>query len=191
MAAASLFIADTGDNKKARNQYHIYAIPEPQNEATVSAEPQVYSFVYEGNAANDCESIFYFNGSLYLITKEFSFSLPSRIYRLPALDSNNLMTAELVGTLDIANSFTTDAAYSNQHKLLVVLTYLGPYFYSVETELDLLKPPIAIETALFGQCEGICFDGDLVLITNEEKAFWEFNLTFFIPETNVIHWALY
>lgn len=87
-AGTSLYIGDVGNNKGSRNAYKIYQFAEPNptaSSAVVPALQATYKFAYPTSAKlsngewPNCETMFYLDRNLYIVTKESD----PRVYRFP------------------------------------------------------------------------------------------------------------
>ncbi len=189
-----LLIADVGDNARRRGQYTIYQIAEPRADADEVTVQATYRFTYPDGRSRDCEAIFSMNRDVYIITKEMSPQASPTVYRLdgfngdtdryglrkddgnPTVDAPSTerkLRVTKVGSLGLDEPLT-DASWSSELKLLAVLTYGGVYLHRVESEAQLLDPPVRHIDGFFGQCEALCFDGQDVIVTNEPGMIWRF-----------------
>ena len=205
-ASGNLYVGGFGDNDLKRKNYHIYEIHEPAYRKASSSKTQVsagkksiqkkshpspvnsnavktttFTFHYSDNKSHNCEAFFIWNERFYLITKVEGKHKQPRIYRIDKLMENETVIAQDLGPFRIEGA-VTDAAYSANHKLLAVLTYSTLAFYPLAQESDLLASPFRSRNIDFGQCEGLCFDGDRLVITNEKGDLWIYPLDFFMKD---------
>ena len=190
----NLYIGDTGDNDASHNVYTIYQCMEPLP-GTDSEEVKAFSFQYEDKQPHDCEAIFWMNGKIYLIQKNYDGS-NSLICSIDLREGNQILQARNVGLLNTSNLFplmkiVTDASYSPVRHELAVLTYFGIILYSIAGEEDLTKPYIQMKEAFFGQSEAICYDGDAWMIANEDGVLWDIPVSQVFPAVSILNWRAY
>jgi hypothetical protein len=119
-----LYVADTGDNLKARSEVTVYRVPEPAGPAgTLRADAEVLRFSYP-DGPHDVEAMFVdpATGDLYLIAKVLLGAAP--VFRLPASAWGAGGTvAEEVARLDTGLFPATAADLSPDGRVLAVRTY--------------------------------------------------------------------
>jgi hypothetical protein len=174
-AQGNLYIGATGDNDKKKETYHIYQLEEPKRESKRLATIKTHSFVYSGGKSHNCEAFFLFDGKFYLITKENDNNDKPVIFCLDSFHDNEMATARKLGKFNCQGK-VTDASYSQTHQLLAVLTYSQITLYRVTQPQDLFTSPLFTIDIDLGQSEGICFDGDVLIITNESGEFWNYSI---------------
>lgn len=196
-----LLIGDVGDNARRRQVYTIYRVPEPAaGQVRVSPDATI-EFRYGDSVSRDCESIFVFEGRIYLVSKEAG--RPTAIFQLsagaalpaegnvasrdwPATGSSAgdglgqapvtfAPVAEFVAEIPNVAGLT-DASYSHERGELAILSYVGFATARMRSEGDLLHLQPVVRPGFFGQAEALCFDGDDLLVTNEKGAIWRFGL---------------
>lgn len=172
----NLYIADCGNNDSLRRNLAVYVLPEPDPLQTKQATAlRKIPFSYPDQRAFppskqdfDSEALFWARGHLYLLTKHRSDTL-SKLYRFDTLDParNNPLT--LVDSFD-AGGMVTAADGSDDGSLLAILTYHDIWLIELPTQGSALlqgrKYRLPIRAR---QCEGICFNGDRLLISNEQR----------------------
>ncbi len=173
-----IVIGAFGDNDRKRKTYHLLQLKEPANNRKKTDSLQTFSFVYPNQKSHNCESLFLMDNRFYLITKVDSKdddrkSEAPRIFCLDQLSEGKTVTAREIGVCRIQGK-ATDAAYSKETQLLAVLTYKRLFLFQVSDESDLLKPPAHTIEIDFDQCEGLCFDEDDLVITNEKGKIWRY-----------------
>ncbi|MGI6457100.1 MAG: hypothetical protein ACOX5R_15995 [bacterium] len=176
----NIYIGDFGDNDRKRGTYYIYAFREPSPEDKEISAVSTYRFRYADKRSYNCEAFFFRSGRLYLITKEKN-EKRTQVFRIDKLVSGSLLTAQKVGNF-LGEAEITDAAYSPQHNLLAVLTDHYLSFYSVGSEDDLLTEPGLIIETDFHNSEGLCFDNDHLIITNEKGKIWRYPVELLLQE---------
>lgn len=114
----TLWIADTGDNRKQRDQVALISIPEP-GPGDGTADGVVHPVVLDRPA--DVETLLIDpEGTMFLVTKEFG---SGAVYRVVAPSPGQPTRAEL--TDFAAPAMVTDGAFSPDGSSIVLLSYLG------------------------------------------------------------------
>jgi hypothetical protein len=118
----------------------------------------------------DCEGLCWSGGWLYLLTKHRS-DTATTLYRLDPRRADE-QAAERLGSRGLGSP-VTGADASSDGRLLAILTYRDVFLFERPARGDDLlagrhwRVPIAA-----GQCEGICFAGDRLLVTNEQRSIY-------------------
>ena len=125
----SLYIADTGDNRRTRENITIYRVPEPEvasseaGSAAGTLEARAFSFTYP-DRPHDAEAIVVNRdtGDLYVITKEYSSKSEVFVARAPLGDESEL---ERVASMKIVGLLAsrTGASLSPSGDRIVFSTY--------------------------------------------------------------------
>ncbi|MDX9754775.1 MAG: hypothetical protein RBU29_12495 [bacterium] len=170
-----LYIGDFGDNDAQRKTYTIHKIHETHALAQKGETTKTYTFRYEDRKSRNCEAFFVQNGRLYLISKEPKESDTPSLFCIDSLQEKGPAIARRVGPMAITGR-VTDVAYSSTHNLVVVLTKKQFFTFSFQQERDLLQAPQNTQSFKLGKCEGICFDGDTMILTNEKGGIWQWPL---------------
>ena len=171
-----LYICDIGNNMNRRRELTIYIIDEPNPFTETSAlvtqridyhYPDQPRFPDLEKFNFDAEACFWGSGSLYILTKHRS-DLHTQLYRLNLFSRESPQTAILIAEYDI-RGMVTGADLSPDGRRLAVLTYKKIHLFDKPNDHDnyLLGRHKEINIQ-FGQAEGICFDGETLVITNEE-----------------------
>jgi hypothetical protein len=178
----SLFVGDVGNNHSNRKDLCIYQIPEPdptkQGRASVTqkielAYPDQISFKDRTKRLFDCEALFIFQKKLHLLTKQRSTD------GVFPLDSTALYRCDRPGVLqkiDMASNlggWITGADVSIDEKILAILCHFprpGIWLFDLKAPKPLARPTHYASIQNIGQCEGICFDGGTIVISNEQRA---------------------
>jgi len=166
-----LYIGDIGDNVGRRARLRIYRVAEPDAlDQQVVRSPSTKAFdVQLPDGPENCESLFWWRGDLYVITKEHSRKSP--LYRLePA--GEGMLIAKPIGRLRFAP--ITGAEVSADGERLLICGYGQIAVIKLGKSID------GIEDADFQhvrippwlQIEGCCFDGDDVIVTAEDGNLW-------------------
>lgn len=176
-----LVAADFGDNARGRRTCTLYRMPEPDpskaDEKLLAEQVQAFSFTYPKDMGpQDAEALIVRAGYAYIFTKQAECTRCLRI-ALQDTPPKAPVVAEYVGeTARIG--IVTGADLSSDGKLLALLTYgrivtielPAPLEKSAAEGQTLPRPfegKIRARAAFLGQCEGICWDGDDLLITSE------------------------
>ena len=171
----NLYIADIGNNDSRRRNLSIYTLAEPDPRRTertpaLARIPVSYPDQREFPPAAknfDAEALFWLRDHLYVLSKRRS-DTRTFLYRLESTDPERDNHLVQVDSLDVGGMVTAADA-SDDGSLLAILTYHDIWLVEVPTEGSSLlqgrkyRLPIRLR-----QCEGICFDGDRILISNEE-----------------------
>ena len=189
-AAGRLYIGGFGDNSRKRESYKIYQLPEPPPEAVTVEGFKTLPYRYGDGRSHNCEALFHWNGRLYVITKveagkekekkkgkkDRDGNDVPKVFRLDPEAGGKTLTAREVGEFRVKDTIT-DAAYSSRYALLAVLSYTHVYFFRVNQESDLLAAPAHTVSIEVKKSEGICFDDDSLLVTNEQGQIWRYPLS--------------
>ena len=188
-----LYIADFGNNDSLRRNLAIYKIAEPDPKVTVQI-PAIARIPFSypdqldyppGKKDFDAEALFWLRGHLYLLTKHRSDTL-TRLYRFDALIAGKETPLSLIDSFDIGGMVTAADA-SDDGRLLAILTYHDIWLIELPQRGNSLlqgkkyRLPIRL-----GQCEGICFAGDRLLLSNEEGDIFSVTLRE-IQENGAVH----
>ena len=169
----NLYIGDIGNNDSLRRNLAIYVLTEPDPKSTdhttvLRKIPFSYPDQHEFPPSKkdfDAEALFWTRGHLYFLTKHRSNTL-TKLYRFDTVDSNRDNPLTLVDSFDVGGMVTAADA-SDDGSLLAILTYHEVWLFELPDKGDtLLRGRLPIRAR---QCEGICFSGDLLLISNEER----------------------
>ena len=192
-----LYIGDFGNNKNERKNLVIYVVEEPDpaepadSVVTVLRRipfffPEQHGFPDPREQNFDCEAMFWDAGELFVLTKHRS-DTRTVLYRVP-LDGVLRRAAERLGDYDIG-SMVTGADVSPDGRYLAVLSYQYIHLFERPERGDDWLGGACHRLLIEGrQCEGITFDGDRILFTNEQREMFCLGLTdvvhgdFFLPE---------
>ncbi|MGH7273003.1 MAG: hypothetical protein ACREIQ_00900 [Nitrospiria bacterium] len=171
-----LYICDIGNNMNRRSELTIYVIDEPNPFTQTSARliqrvdyryPDQSRFPDLEKFNFDAEACFWGNGSLYILTKHRS-DPHTKLYRLNLFSRESPQTLTLIAEYDIGG-MVTGADLSPDSRRLAVLTYKKIHLFDKPNDHDNYLAGRHKEINIkFGQAEGICFDGQTLVITNEE-----------------------
>lgn len=159
-----LYIADIGDNDRARRSITIYRIPEPQPQDTASPQADVFTAVYP-DGAHDAEALFVSADDLFIVTKDQN----AVVYRFPKpLSGGAAMKLERVSELPLRR--VTDAETSPDGATVAIRTNDAVVFYRT-ADLASAKPQgttVSLRTLKEPQGEGVAVDANgLVYLTGE------------------------
>ncbi|RMH73941.1 MAG: hypothetical protein D6675_01270 [Gemmatimonadetes bacterium] len=167
----NLYLADVGNNRQTRTDLKIYKIPEPNptDPTSVARATEMVMVTYpDGNF--DCEGIFWRQGQLYLITKAWEGE--TQLYRLPQWMNGTQQTLERIGKLNI-KGLVTATDYSPANHLLAVLAYRTLWIYTDDIFENPEVEPLHTIVLALKQNEAICWDGDVLRVTNEQRDMYE------------------
>lgn len=176
----NLIIADSGNNRNLRKNLAIYFVkePNPEEKSMAKAYKKILFHYTDQDSFPpakmnfDAEAIFWANGKLYLLTKHRSDTL-TKLYRFNALHEHKSNPLTPISTFDI-RGMVTAADVSPDGKKLVVLTYSGVWLFETKGKsYNYFKGKISWLPIVAKQCEGICFDGKTILISNEQRELFE------------------
>ncbi len=163
-----LIIGDFGNNANERRDLTLYIIPEPdpyEKKGSVEVERTI-RFHYEDQDAFppklrnfDCEAMFTRGETVYLLTKHRS-DTDTKLYKIVG------DTARKLAVFPIGSKVTA-ADLSPDGSRVVVLSYDYLWLFVGEGENIFKGKAYRLPIAL-GQCEAVCFDGDSIIVTNEE-----------------------
>lgn len=176
----SIYIGDFGNNQGTRDSLVIYKIAKASipNNGNASLIAENIIFLYAGYkpvavpvswSAFDCEALVQMNDSLYLFTKDWTSGSTS-IYSLPKKPGR--YEAKKLNTLD-PQGLITGADFKDNTLILLGYSNLTPFVLKFKTNNFLkLKDSDAerydLKEIATYQTEGICFDGDKIIISSEK-----------------------
>jgi hypothetical protein len=169
-AGDCLFIADIGDNALQRPRVDIYRVPEPAPGDTTTAAPERFVVVYPDGPHN-AEAVFVVGDSLFIITKDRTGLLYSG-----RMGTSSDRQIELRRIGDVGIAVVTDAETSPDGQFVVVRNSREATFYRTA---DLIAGRadayvrVAIEGLQEPQGEGVAFDGTMLYLSSEGRA-WTF-----------------
>jgi len=186
----NLIIGDTGNNSNTRRDLTLYIVKEPYPWETVKTSVfQSIKFKYQdlqeippAKLNYDAEAVFWRNGNLYILTKHRSDDYTT----LYALDSPNLLkenTARLIQKFD-SHGRVTDADASADGKRILMLTLNGIWMFQPEDDSEnIFLGEIHWLPIEASQCESICFDGNKIIVGNEQAELFKVDPTDLIKVT--------
>jgi len=171
-----LFIADIGDNGRAREFVTVYSVPEPAVDARTTAQARQFRLRFP-DGAQDAEAMFILpSGALYLVSKGRHGAI--RLYRAPeGYESGSVATLEAVKELwptpqDERNRVTSATA-TPDGKWVAIRTYRTLYVYPA-AELVAGRPstPMRVDLAPLREKQGeglTATDDGTVWLTSEAE----------------------
>jgi len=183
-----LIIGDFGNNLSYRRDLAIYVVNEPCPYAELKTPvlhkirfyyPDQEGFPFtEGNF--DAEALWWSNGKTYLLTKHHNETY-TRLYRLDSIDLETENPLTFLDAFDVGGMVSA-ADITSDGKMLAVLTYSAIWVFEVcENSDDYFKGKIRWLPISARQCEGIAFDGDHIVLTNEERDVFQVPLSDLTP----------
>jgi len=182
----NLVIGACGNNDNVRRDLALYVGPEPHPLAAVTTRYlHKYSFRYPDQdgfpptlADFDCEAVFCAGGHIYLLTKHRS-DTNTKLYRFDDLDPTAQNVPTLLATFAIGGMVTAADCTPDGRKL-AVLTYNNIWIFEVDGGDDWFHGRIRYMPISAKQCEGICWVGDQLYITNEQTEIIEVPMDKFV-----------
>lgn len=185
--AGNLYVADIGNNAQGRRDLGVYVVPEPDPaQATTAAATRRIGYVFPdqhtipaeaGNRNFDAESLFWIDGTLWLLSKNYD-NTRTRLYRFPSLEAHDGHVLELRGEFDIGG-MATGADISRDGRRLAVVGFRSAtldgqrriigFVWVFERDADgsYFGGRKWHQQFQAGQIEAISWDGDDLVITNE------------------------
>lgn len=186
--SGNLYIADIGNNDNTRRDQTIYVVKEPYPWATEKTNYLRKIHLYFPDQKNipparknfDAEAIFWKAGKLYILTKHRSDTYTT-LYRLDKTDPNADNPLTRLGRFNILGMVTA-ADISPDGQRVAVLTYTGIWLFEMPPDNDnfLTGKKFALPI-IAKQCEGITFDGDVLVLTNEQRDIFRVKTDELIP----------
>ncbi len=179
----NLIIGDIGDNYNVRRDLCVYIVPEPDpySQGTVQSAAKINIFYPDRpewgiwNRDFDSEAIFYARGHIFLFTKHRSNNL-TKVYKLETLGLKKPNKLALICQYPIKGHVTAADA-SPDGSSLAALTYSRLWLFEFQgPSMDLNNCRAYSVVIDAGQCEGITFDGDQLIITNENRAIFKVSI---------------
>ena len=173
-AEGNLIIGACGNNDNIRRDLALYIVREPHPLGTVQTRYlQRICFHYPEQTAFppemvnfDCEAVFCAGGHVYLLTKHRS-DTNTVLYRLDTMDPNEDNPATKLATFAIQGMVTAADCTPDGTKL-AVLTYDNIWVFTSDTPGEWFTGRKQWMPISAKQCEGICWNGDQLIITNEQ-----------------------
>ena len=165
-----LLICDFGNNGEDRKTFRVYVVKEPSEEedrhAKVKAEVP-FRYPEDGSRSINAEACFWADGRLHVLTKTEDQE-DAHLYRFGELEHGERQTLVAVGGFPVGSK-VTGADVSADGLRLAILSYEYLLVFERSSEgvpfFDHSPRRILLEA---GQCEAIAWDGDDLLIVNEQ-----------------------
>ncbi|MEW6042415.1 MAG: hypothetical protein AB1633_12930 [Elusimicrobiota bacterium] len=184
----NLIIGDIGNNDSLRKDLALYVVPEPYPWGAVATgiiSKIVFHYPQQKKIPPDkmnfdAESLFYANGKIYLLTKHRSDPYTS-LYRFDSIKPGKSNPVTYISSFD-AGSMVTDADVTADGRKLAVLTYDYIWLFEKPKKSDNYFKGKIRYLPIQGtkRCEGIAFDGNFLIITNEERDIFKVDVSSFI-----------
>ena len=179
----NLIIGDFGNNYNYRRDLTLYWLSEPYPwDIIASGIIKKGSFYYPDQKQFpsikrnfDAEGMFYYKEKIYIFSKNRSNTL-TKLYRLDSefTDKKNPLT--LIASFD-AGAMVTDVAIDRVNGKIALLNYKYVWVFDIPKDSDnFFKGKASFLPIKAGQCEGITFYEDSLLISNEERDLFEIKL---------------
>lgn len=172
-----LLVCDIGDNARRRDLVYLYQVHYEPGQGGRPGYVQLvaeYPFAYE-DGPHDAEACFSLDDTVYIVTKNRGEgTLVMRFDELLSqaeLMAGGVNVPRLVGELQIGpEEMVTAATVSPDGRQVVLLTYSSVLVY----DADRLEGKPRSTTRIWArQAEAICFDGDRLIIANEQRDVFE------------------
>lgn len=161
-----LFVADIGDNNRARRQIQIYRVPEPAVGDAETARPEVFNATY-ADGPHNAEAMFVVDADAFIITRD----RVGGIYRATLTPSGDGAVAfRRVGELGLGA--VTDAETSPDGASVVVRTSHEAVLYRTTDLIRGMTTPyfrIRIDGLREPQGEGVALDGHMLYLSSEGR----------------------
>ncbi len=172
----NLIIGACGNNGNTRKDLALYIVREPVPDGAISTRYQKkIPFRYPDQDRFppkmrnfDCEAVFYADKHIYLLSKNRSDTNTS-LYRLDTEDQLETNVLTKLATFDVKIGNVTAADCTPDGTKLAVLTYGNLWIFTGDTPGEWFKGSIQYMPVSAKQCEAICWDGDQLVMTNEQK----------------------
>ncbi|MFO7895665.1 MAG: hypothetical protein R6U84_01850, partial [Candidatus Cloacimonadales bacterium] len=172
--SGNIIIGAFGNNANQRRDLALYVIKEPvPTLANKTRVLRTIPFYYPDQESFppqkrnfDCEALFVAHDNYYLLTKHRS-DRNTKLYRFDSVKPHQENELTLLAEFEIDGA-VTGADASADGKMLAVLTYNNVWVFVAENADDFFNGEIYYKAISAQQCEGICFDGDDLLISNEQ-----------------------
>jgi hypothetical protein len=182
-----LIIADTGNNIPLRSVLTLYRVDPPDpvsGEDQTRAEKMLLYFPDHLIPAYNCEAVFWAAGSIYLLTKTRG-GAHTGLYTAGPFEHGKIVPLNKICSFDF-DAPVTSAETSPDRRKLAVLTYKSVWLFEKSPgQENYLLGKRRVFSIHAGQCEGVCFDGDDLIIANEEGRIMEMNLSQEQSATNI------
>lgn len=169
---AHLWIADTGDNARARSSVQLYRVPVPAPGDTDASSARVDVTYPDG--PHDVEAVAADpDGGLYLLTK---FESPALLFRVDPPEGDGAVVAQLVGEAALGGTaIPTSMAIAPDRRAVAVRTYDSAWLYPLAEGQDVAaaladadaRCPAPAGAELQGEAIGFLADGSAYVTIGE------------------------
>ena len=187
----NLYVGDIGNNANARRDLAVYVVAEPDPHATPSEGEELtvratrrlrfrypdFPYPPPPNRQNyDAESLFWAGGELYLLSKHRS-NTKTQLYRFASLEDEDEQVLLPLGKpfetgedSALRGGMVTAADITEDGQQLAIMTYHNIFVFDRPTtdHLSRLRGTMKLLPAISMQCEGITWDGNDLLFSNEQ-----------------------
>jgi|GEM_PF-935389 hypothetical protein len=167
--SGNLYLADIGNNNAARDELAVHRFPEPKpGETSGRIKVNRSWYLKFPNEPFDCESLFIWKDSGYVVSKVFKNAHAS-IYRFDLSITNGAQTLQRVADLPVTSPVTA-ADISPDGQRLALTAKNGAYLFQIDGDVakaGRVKP--AFVKFREGQIEGCCFVPEGVLAVSEKR----------------------
>lgn len=179
----NLYIGDIGNNQNNRKDLSIYVIKEPDPRKASSTEailkiPFYYleqKTTFPEKMNFDAEALFFAGRKLYLLTKHRDDRY-TKLYRFDSMDPSTKNPLTLIGRFDV-QGYVTGADASPDGRRLAILTYSAVWLFETNNYTDdYFHGKVSWLPIRAGQCEGISFDNNDLLISNEKRRLYKISI---------------
>lgn len=167
-----LYIADTGNNNALLPSRAVYVLdePDPERPSDQPLKPvRAIHYRFEKKRRFDCESLYIWKDRAHFITKRYDGREAER-YSIP-VDTAAPIFKPLIpryeGTLAEFTEPATGAGLSADGRFLAVCSLKSTRVYEFDPETG--PRPIALVRYEADQIEAICWDGDDLVLANEQR----------------------
>ena len=171
----NLIIGAFGNNYSLRKDLALYILKEPYYPGITKTRAfQRIDFAFPDQTTwpdtlkrFDCEAVFTKLNNIYILTKHRKDPY-THLYRFDTMYIDKINIPKLIGIFEI-NGEVTAADCSLDGNKLAVLTYNNIWCFEVEEGDDFFNGKISYLPIKAKQCEGITFDEDTLILTNEQR----------------------
>ncbi|PID28847.1 MAG: hypothetical protein CSB55_03595 [Candidatus Cloacimonadota bacterium] len=173
LSDGKLIISDCGNNRNNRKDLAIYITKEPKPDSDETAVIiNKYEVFYPdqkdfppASMDFDCEAVFAFKDEIYFLSKNRKDAF-TKLYKLENPDQTKKNKLKLLDKFEVGSPVTGAEANADNTKI-AVLTYENIWIFESNTD-DFFNGKKYYLPITAKQCEGICWDGEDILITNEQ-----------------------
>ena len=162
----NLYIFDNTSRGDPQHRSTIYVLPEPDPfQEAVAQDPKKFTVRFP-DGAFDCETLFAWDGKLYLVTKPWDGTLP-RIYRFDDVGQDG--TASFVGNVPVRTMITGGDITAEGNRIVLSSYRALLIFQGSGPPETLLQSDPLICRMNARQVEGVSWKGEDLILTNEQR----------------------